>query len=71
MSTITIHTDNENQINLLKALLQELKINFEINKEESLTEWQRDKILKGISDISEGNFSSSESVSEKARKCLE
>ncbi|SEM12741.1 DUF2683 family protein [Chryseobacterium taichungense] len=70
MNTITIHTDNENQINLLKALLKELKINFEINKEENLTEWQKEKILKGISDISEGKFSSSKSVSEKARKCL-
>lgn len=71
MSTITIHTENENQINLLKALLKELKINFEINKDENLTEWQKEKILKGISDISEGKFSSSESVGDKARKCLE
>lgn len=71
MSTITIHTENENQINLLKALLKELKINFEINKGENLTEWQKEKILKGISDISNGNFSSSESVRDKARKCLE
>jgi len=71
MSTITIHTENENQINLLKALLKELKINFEINKEEKLTEWQKEKILKGISDIENGNFSTSESVSEKARKCLD
>ncbi|SHF12451.1 DUF2683 family protein [Chryseobacterium takakiae] len=39
MSTITIHTDNENQINLLKALLKELKINFEIEKEGKLTQW--------------------------------
>lgn len=70
MSTITIHTENENQINLLKALLKELKINFEINKEENLTEWQKEKILKGILDISEGKFSSSESVAEKARTCL-
>jgi len=70
MSTITIHTKNEKQINLLKALLKELKINFEISKEEHLTDWQKDKILKGISDIAEGKFSSSESVSAKARKCL-
>lgn len=70
MSTITIHTDNENQINLLKALLKELKINFEIEKGEKLTQWQKDKIFKGIADISDGNFSSSESVAEKARKCL-
>ncbi|MEN4759245.1 DUF2683 family protein [Chryseobacterium sp. C39-AII1] len=71
MSTITIHTENENQINLLKALLKELKINFEISKEENLTEWQKEKILKGISDIENGNFSTNESVSEKARKCLD
>lgn len=70
MSTITIHTENEKQINLLKALLKELKINFEIDKEEKLTDWQKEKILKGISDISEGKFSSSDSVAEKARKCL-
>lgn len=70
MSTITIHTENENQINLLKALLKELKISFEINKEENLTDWQRERIMKGISDIAEGKFSSSKSVSDKARKCL-
>ncbi|WP_294202321.1 DUF2683 family protein [uncultured Chryseobacterium sp.] len=70
MSTIIIHTENENQINLLKALLKELKISFEINKEENLTDWQKERIMKGISDIAEGKFSSSESVSKKARKCL-
>ncbi|WP_294303988.1 DUF2683 family protein [uncultured Chryseobacterium sp.] len=70
MSTITIHTDNENQINLLKALLKELKINFEINREENLMEWQKKRIMKGISDIAKGKFSSSESVRDKARKCL-
>lgn len=56
MSTITIHTDNENQINLLKVLLQELKIDFEINKEESLTEWQRKQILEGIDQADKGDF---------------
>jgi len=70
MSTITIHMENENQINLLKALLKELKISFEINNEENLTDWQKERIMKGISDIAEGKFSSSESVSDKARKCL-
>ncbi|WP_294283321.1 hypothetical protein [uncultured Chryseobacterium sp.] len=66
MSTITIHTENEKQISLLK----ELKISFEISKEKHLTDWQKDKILKGISDICEGKFSSRESVSAKAGKCL-
>lgn len=70
MSTITIHTENEKQISLLKTLLQELKIKFEISHEEKLTEWQKEKIVKGISDIAEGKFSTSESVSDKARKCI-
>lgn len=52
MSTITIHTDDENQINLLKALLKELKI----NKEKSLTEWQRKELLKDIDQADKGNF---------------
>lgn len=56
MSTVTIHTDDENQINLLKALLKELKINFEINKEKSLTEWQRKELLKDIDQADKGNF---------------
>lgn len=46
MSTITIYPENENQINLLKALLKELKISFEIEKEEGLTEWQRKNCWK-------------------------
>lgn len=50
--------------------MKELKISFEINKEENLTDWQKERIMKGISDIAEGKFSSSESVSKKARKCL-
>lgn len=70
MSTITIHTENEKQISLLKTLLQELKIKFEISHGENLTEWQKEKIVKGISDIAEGKFSTSESVSDKARKCI-
>jgi hypothetical protein len=64
MSTITIHTENENQINLLKALLDELKINFEINKEENLTEWQKDEILKGIEQADRGDFVTNEEARE-------
>ena len=70
MSTITIHTDNENQINLLQALLEELKMKFEINEKEELTDWQKREIDLGIKDIEEGRFSSSEEVRKKARLCL-
>ncbi len=70
MNTITIHTDNENQINLLQALLEELKMKFEINEKEKLTDWQKREIDLGIKDIEEGRFSSSEEVRKKARLCL-
>jgi len=67
MSTITIHTENENQINLLKALLKELKINFEIDKEEKLTEWQKKQLLEGIDEADKGDFVNKED----ARKILD
>ena len=64
MRTITIHPENENQINLLKALLKELKISFEINKEEGLTEWQRKKLLEGIAQADRGDFVTENEVKE-------
>jgi predicted transcriptional regulator len=70
MSTITIYTENENQINLLKALLKELKINFEINKEENLTEWQKKQLLKGIDDADKGDFVSKEDAKEILDQCF-
>lgn len=70
MSTITIHTENENQINLLKALLKELKINFEINKEENLTEWQKKQLIRGIDEADKGDFVSKEDAKEILDQCF-
>ena len=70
MSTITIHTENENQINLLKALLKELKINFEIDKEEKLTDWQKKQLLKGINEADKGDFVSKEDAKEILDQCF-
>jgi len=72
MSTITLHNESENQLKLIEALLQELNISFQIEKngDTELKEWQKEKILKGISDISEGKSSISNSVREKARECF-
>ncbi|WP_087705912.1 DUF2683 family protein [Chryseobacterium mucoviscidosis] len=70
MSTITIHTENENQINLLKALLKELKINFEIDKEEKLTDWQKKQLLKGIDEADKGDFVSKEDAKEILDQCF-
>lgn len=71
MSTITIHTENENQINLLKALLKELKINFEINsKEENLAEWQRRQLKEGIAQADQGDFVTSEEAKKILDQCF-
>ena len=70
MSTITIHTENENQINLLKALLKELKISFEINKGENLTEWQKKQLLEGINEADQKNFVSDEEAKKMLDQCF-
>lgn len=70
MSTITIHTNNEKQINLLQALLNELNIEFEITVKDELTDWQKKAIDLGIKDIEEGRFSTADEVRKKARLCL-
>lgn len=70
MSTITIRTENENQINLLKALLKELNISFEINKEEKLTDWQKRQLLEGIDEADKGDFVSKEDAKEILDQCF-
>lgn len=65
MSIITIHPENENQINLLKDLLKELKISFEIEKEEGLTDSQRKKLLEGIAQADLGDFVTENEVKER------
>jgi hypothetical protein len=66
MSIITIHTDNEQKINLLQTFLNELGITFEINRKEQLTDLQKERIRQGINDIEAGKFSTSEMVKKRA-----
>lgn len=70
MSTITIHTDNEKKINLLKALLDELNIDFEINIQEKLTDWQRKEIAAGIKQADNGDFFSFEESERIIKECF-
>jgi hypothetical protein len=70
MDVITIHTDNENQTDLLRALLNELKIKFETNHTETLTDLQKEKIQKGINDIEIGRFSTSKTVQKRVKECF-
>lgn len=70
MSTITIHTENEKQISLLKNLLQELKIKFEVSTEENLTEWQKEKIMEGIRQADQGEFYTEKESKEILDQCF-
>lgn len=59
MESITIYPKNEKQKSLLKSLLEEIKVRFEIasDKDETLLDKQAyfDKIDKSISQIESGN----------------
>ena len=73
MSTITLHNESENQLNLIESLLEELNIKFDISKEneiEELTDWQKESIERGINDFANGRISTSEEVRKGARLCL-
>ncbi len=71
MSTIILHNESENQLNLIENLLKELKIKFEVyEKSDEFTDWQKKLIDEGLKDFEEGNFSTSEDVHKGARLCL-
>ncbi len=70
MSTITIHTENEKQISLLRTLLQELKIKFEISHEEKLTEWQKEQLAEGIRQADQEEFFTEKESREIIDQCF-
>jgi len=45
MTTFTIHTDDKEQMNALKAVLKALKIKFEVSKEKEFEIPEEHKIL--------------------------
>jgi hypothetical protein len=54
MSTITLHNESENQLNLIENLLKEMKIKFDISKKEDvvkLSDFEKKLIQKGLDDI--------------------
>jgi predicted transcriptional regulator len=70
MSTITIHTNNEKQINLLQALLDELNIEFEITVKDELTDWQKKQIKECIQQADNGDFFSFEESEKIIEGCF-
>ncbi|SEG41522.1 hypothetical protein SAMN05421847_2270 [Halpernia humi] len=73
MSTIILHNESENQLNLIENLLKELKIKFEISKKDEvlkLTSFEKELIQKGLDDIAAGHVISSEEARKEAEECF-
>jgi len=71
MENLIIYPETKKQLDILKALLEEMKIRFKSETEvEELQDWQKRLIAEGIEDIKAGRFTSAEEVSKKARECI-
>lgn len=53
-NTMIVHPSNEEQLTVIKAFFDALKIKFEFTKEESYQPELVEKILKGKKDIQQG-----------------
>lgn len=73
MSTITLHNESENQLNLIENLLKEMKIKFDISKKEDvvkLSDFEKKLIQKGLYDIKNGRVVTSEEAHRRAEECF-
>ena len=70
MSTITLHNESENQLKLIKALLKELNIKFEVSKKEKLTDWQQKQLQEGIDQANRGEFFTEDEAEKILDKCF-
>ena len=73
MSTITLHNESKNQLNLIENLLKEMKIKFDISKKEDvvkLSDFEKKLIQKGLDDIKNGRVVTSEEAHRRAEECF-
>jgi len=70
MENLIIYPENKQQLQILKSFLEEMKIRFESEKIEELTNWQRKLIEEGLNDVKEGSVLSSEEVHKRALECF-
>lgn len=64
MATLTIHTENQEQLNALKAFMKAFKIEFEVSKEDSsglesysVPKWQQDIVLNRLNESTAESYS--------------
>ena len=57
MENLIIYPENQKQLQILKSLLEEMKIKFKSEEQvEELQDWQKEKILKKLTIINKRRF---------------
>lgn len=68
MENIIIYPETQKQHDVITAFLEEMKIRFSSSlNDEALTDWQKERIEKGLADIQEGRVVANSDVRKKAR----
>lgn len=68
MENIIIYPETQKQHDVITAFLEEMKIRFSSSlNDEALTDWQKERIEKGLADIQEGRVVTNSDVRKKAR----
>lgn len=72
MENLIVYPENQKQLNILKSLLEEMKIRFKSENEvKELQDWQKVKILKGIEEADKGEFFTKEEADKIIGECFQ
>lgn len=71
MENLIIYPENQKQLQILKSLLEEMKIKFKSEEQvEELQDWQKKLIDEGLKDAAEGRLLSREEVEKRIKECF-
>ena len=71
MENLIIYPENQKQLQILKSLLEEMKIKFKSEEQvEELQDWQKKLIDEGLKDVEEGKLLSREEVNKRIEECF-
>lgn len=71
MENLIIYPENQKQLQILKSLLEEMKIKFKSEEQvEELQDWQKELIDEGLKDATEGRLLSREEVDKRIEECF-
>lgn len=71
MENLIVYPENLKQLQILKSLLEEMKIKFKSEEQvEELLDWQKKLIDEGLKDVEEGKLLSREEVNKRIEECF-